>query len=852
MNRLAHRLALALLLATAPATCLPLPAAPAPPPKVYRAQIEPHWFDLNRRFWYRNLLPNNTLEFIVVDATLGQRARAFDHGRVADALAKATRREIRPNQLPIETLEFPTNSSHVRLAGPAGTWTLDLTSYELTPASGPEPASLPFDRQPRPSRRTGAETEIVLVNRLDSDVEVFWIDPEGNRQSYGTLKPGAERRQHTFAGHVWLVTRPGTGIVAVFEATESAARALIEDREPERRRPSRRRGTSPDADTPPSAVPSPDGRWEAFVRDHNLWLRPAGGSDARPLSFDGSPGHTFRRDASRDRLVGMEYERPDFPDSLPEVFWSPDSQRLVALQTTVVPERRVYLVESTPRDQLQPKLQSYPYLKAGDTLPVATPRLFEATSGRELPVRRDLFPNPWSLEGFRWSKDNTRFTFVYNERGHQVLRLLAVDAASGHVRTVIEETSKTFIDYSGKFLCEWLSDDAVLWMSERDGWNHLYLYDAPNGTLKGQVTRGAWNVRAFERADLDQGQVWFRAVGLRPEEDPYHVHHARVNLDGTGLTVLTAGDGTHTVQWSPDRRFFIDTWSRVDLPPRHVLRSARDGQEVCALEQADASEILQARRRLPERWVAKGRDGTTDIHGIIHRPRDFDPTRRYPVLENIYAGPHDHHVPKAFRAEYRHQQALADRGFIVVQIDGMGTSWRSKAFHDVCWRNLRDAGFPDRIAWMKAAAVQFPEMDLARVGIYGGSAGGQNAMAALVWHGDFYRVAVADCGCHDNRLDKIWWNEQWMGWPVGPHYAENSNTANAHRLQGHLLLIVGELDKNVDPATTLQAAAALVKADKNFELLVVPGAGHGSAETPYGTRRRTEFFLRHLQPPTRQ
>jgi dipeptidyl aminopeptidase/acylaminoacyl peptidase len=222
-----------------------------------------------------------------------------------------------------------------------------------------------------------------------------------------------------------------------------------------------------------------------------------------------------------------------------------------------------------------------------------------------------------------------------------------------------------------------------------------------------------------------------------------------------------------------------------------------------------------------------------------------DPANKYPVIESIYAGPHDSHVPKAFRPSYGHED-LTSLGFIVVQIDGMGTSNRSKKFHDVSWKNLGDAGFPDRILWMKAAAAKHPCMDLTRVGIYGGSAGGQNALGGLLAHGDFYRAGAADCGCHDNRMDKIWWNEQWMGWPVGPHYEEQSNVTQAHRLQGKLLLTVGELDRNVDPASTMQVVDALIKADKDFELIVVPGAGHGAGGGKYGRRKRLEFFLRHL------
>jgi dipeptidyl-peptidase 4 len=410
----------------------------------------------------------------------------------------------------------------------------------------------------------------------------------------------------------------------------------------------------------------------------------------------------------------------------------------------------------------------------------------------------------------------------------------------------VDERSDTFVDYSQKFYAEWLGDDELLWMSERDGWNHLYLYDTRTGDVKRQVTLGEWNVRNVVRLDRQSREVWFRAVGLRPDQDPYHFHLARAHLDEDGVRVLTEGDGTHAISWSPDRRFFLDHWSRVDLPPITELRRSADGSLVCRLEEADAGEVLAARGRFPERFVAKGRDGVTDIYGLIHRPADFDPARQYPVIECIYAGPHNFHVPKSFQARYRHQLQLADRGFIVVQIDGQGTNWRGKKFHDVAWKNLRDAGFPDRIAWLRAAAARHPELDLGRVGIYGGSAGGQNALAALLWHGDFYRVAVADCGCHDNRLDKIWWSEAWMGWPVGPHYAENSNVVNAHRLQGHLLLVVGELDRNVDPASTLQVAAALTRAGKDFELLLIPGAGHGAAETAYGSRRRLDFFARHL------
>lgn len=611
--------------------------------------------------------------------------------------------------------------------------------------------------------------------------------------------------------------------------------------------PSRRR---PPAHTDSTEIASPDGQWIAWVRDDNLWLRHVPSTNETQLTFDANPAHSFRRDTSRDRLVGMDYQRPEAPPTLPEVYWSPDSQRLIAVQTRSIPERRVHLIESAPTDQLQPRTSSYPYLKPGDALPTPTLRAFTVQPPKELPVDASPWPQPWSLEEFRWAPDSSRFSFLYHERGHARVRLIALDWSTGAPRTqvIIDESSPTFVDYSNKTYVEHLdATGEVLWMSERSGWNHLFLVDAHTGAFRHAVTSGPWVVRRVEHLDRESRQIWFWAGGLDPAQDPYHLHLARVNLDGSNLTLLTHGDGTHRVQWSPDRRFFLDTWSRVDLPPVTVLRRASDGTLVCPLEEADATRVLAANGRFPTRFVAPGRDGLTPIWGVLHWPRTLLPGQTLPVVENIYAGPHDHHVPKRFSPTYRHQQEIANRGFVVVQIDGMGTNWRSKAFHDVAWKNLADAGLPDRIAWLQAAARHFPELDLSRVGIYGGSAGGQNALAAVLFHGDFYRAAVADCGCHDNRLDKIWWNEAWMGWPVGPHYAQNSNRTHAHRLQSPLLLVLGELDRNVDPASTLQVVDALVRADKDFDFLLIPGAGHGAAETDYGRRRRADFLVRHLQ-----
>ncbi|MFZ2339249.1 MAG: prolyl oligopeptidase family serine peptidase [Bacteroidales bacterium] len=418
-------------------------------------------------------------------------------------------------------------------------------------------------------------------------------------------------------------------------------------------------------------------------------------------------------------------------------------------------------------------------------------------------------------------------------------------SASGVSKVIIGELSPTFIDYSGKrYRYDAEESGEIIWASERDGWNHLYLYDSGTGEVKNQITSGSWMVRDVTRVDEKNRQIIFQASG-REAGDPYFIYYYRVNFDGTGLKLLSEGEGTHDAGFSPDHRYFVDTWSTISAPPVSVLRRADDGTQLMAVEKADITRLLETGIRLPEVFTAKGRDGVTDIWGIIIRPTDFDPSTKYPVIEDIYAGPHGSFVPKSFRGPATSMHQLAELGFIVVKIDGMGTSNRSKAFHDVCWKNIKDAGFPDRILWMKAAAEKYPYMDIDRVGVYGTSAGGQNAAGAVLFHPDFYKVAVASCGCHDNRMDKMWWNEQWMGWPVGVEYAESSNVENAGKLKGKLLLLNGEMDYNVDPSSTAQLVNALIRAGKDFEYVLLPGAGHTSGGV-YGERRRRDFFVKNL------
>ena len=583
----------------------------------------------------------------------------------------------------------------------------------------------------------------------------------------------------------------------------------------------------------PSRDVSPDGKWRAYVHEHNIFLRATVGDQQIQLSKDGQPGNS--------------YQAP---------YWAPNSNNLVSFRVQPDKVGEVHLVESSPKEAGRAKLHSRRYALPGDKFTTYELNWFDVSerTQRKPAVGLIDFRRP----GLRWTPDGRHFRYQKIDRGHQRFRIIEVDTFTGDTRNIIDEVSSTFIwtehaKNLGVPLVNWLKKtNEIIYLSEQDGWRHLYLVDVDTGKTKNQITRGESVVRYVDRIDEQRRQVWFRGSGRNPKQDPYLVHYYRVNFDGSGLTALTEGDGTHAISYSPDGKFIIDSYSRVDMAPVHELRRVSDGRLVCELEKADTSELEADGWEPPEVFSARGRDGKTGIWGIICRPADFDPNKKYPVLEAIYAGPHDSYVPKQFSVGRRYA-SWTDMGFVVVKIDGMGTANRSKAFHDVCWQNLKDAGFPDRILWHKAVAKKYAWYDISRVGIYGGSAGGQSSTGALLFHPDFYKVAVSSCGCHDNRMDKASWNEQWMGYPVGPHYAASSNIDNAHRLRGKLLLIVGELDRNVPPESTMRLAAALIKADKDFDLVVVPGAGHGGGGR-HGDRRRRDFFRKYLlglEPPDR-
>lgn len=570
-----------------------------------------------------------------------------------------------------------------------------------------------------------------------------------------------------------------------------------------------------------------DKKWHAIIKDNNIYLQSTGDNKTQQITTDGTDQKPYG-----------------------EISWAPDNSVFIAYCITPVKTKPVYMIESSPASgETRGILHQHEYDQPGDPLTTYEMHICNPATQSIFPVYINAF-NLGEAPELRWNSDNSKFYVERTERGHQHFQILEVDATTGKSKAVIDETTNTFINTSNQYSYYTKGAAGILYISERDGWRHLYFYDTINGGPLKQITKGEWVVRSVTRVDEENRCVWFEASGLHKDEDPYLLHHCRVNFDGSDFIILTDGNGSHSVQYSPDNRFLIDSYSRVDCPPKHTLRNAGNGKLICHLETADISPLVNIGFKMPEVFCAKGRDGVTDIWGIVFRPLNLDPSHKYPIIEDIYAGPQDSFVRKTFSVNDS-RQALANLGFIVVQCDGMGTRNRSKKFHDVCWHNIKDAGFPDRIAWIKALAKKYPYCDTSRVGIYGTSAGGQNAAGALLFHPEFYKVAVSSCGCHDNRIDKRWWNEQWMGYPVGDWYADNSNITHAANLRGKLLLMVGELDDNVPPESTLRLADALMKADKDFDLLVLTGQGHTGGGA-YGDRRRRDFFIRHLlgvEPP---
>lgn len=767
--------------------------------------IAPRWWQGGKGLTWVVRDAAGTPRVVLVDAEKGTTRDAFDPEHLAAALgSRSARARVRAAQ-PREGKVVLWIGETFRLWDPSSRTLANLA--EVPEEFVTEPIAR--GRSVRSSTRTA----VLFRNETEKPVTLHWVPERGGLRAYGSIAPGGTNDMSTYVGHVFLVRDENGKDLGRWSGQPGPAIARITPELPRKERPRRR--------TPRRERSSSRHRVE--VVDHDLVLVDTRRKERLQLTKDGEAGHGYGH-----------------------VLASPDGRHFLARKTLDAAVAPLEFVDPAPEGTLRPKLERRPYRRPGDRMPQTRFVLVDARTKKVLPLDEQVTRDSWRISRLRFAASGKRATFLFNPRGHGHLTLYAIAIPSGKIKPLIEDDPDTFFDYANKTYCEFVDDDrGIIWMSERSGTNTLWFHDARTGRPKHRLTPDPWVVRRVLSIDREARILLVEVLGVHPQEDPYHVHVARCSFDGGDPVLLTEGDGTHSLEWAPDGKTYVDRWSRVDLAPRYALRSAVDGSLIATLPAEETNRLAEAGWRAPERHVAPGRDGRTTIHGIIHRPSNFDPSKRYPVIEQIYAGPHGAHVPKGFRA-WHGAQGMAELGFVVVQIDGMGTNWRSKAFHDVCWKNLGDAGFPDRIAWMKDAARTRPWMDLSRVGIYGGSAGGQNAMRALIAHSDFYSVAAADCGCHDNRMDKIWWNELWMSWPLGPHYDESSNLKQAHRTKGDLLLVVGMLDTNVDPASTFAVADALVKADIDFDLLAIPSAGHGAMGTPYGRRRMQDFFVRKI------
>ena len=616
-------------------------------------------------------------------------------------------------------------------------------------------------------------------------------------------------------------------------------------------------------------VRSPDGRHEAFVHEHNLWMRPAEGGDSTQLTMDGEEYWAYGTTAPRPSLIIASIP------TRPVLQWSPDSKRIAVQRMDERNVERMPIYSSTTS---RPKLYTYPYGLPGDSV-ISTfdIHVIDVESKENLKLRTD--PQPYmtfTATGLRdstwvtvkWKEEGRRFYYIRGSRGGKSVTLYEADLETGEARTIIEETRATHVELNLDLIGGYPNWDVindgedVLWFSERDGWGHLYCFDS-NGEMKGRVTEGPWTFGDLLHVDEDAGRVYFTARGMEAGRIPTMADLYAVNLDGTGLTRLAGDDGDHTVSITPDGRYFVDSYSSPDTPPVSVVRD-RTGRAVLELERANVSRLEEVGWSAPEIFEYKARDGVTTMYGLLYKPSDFDPAKVYPVVEYIYPGPFIGSVGRwnfgggslggALRGD---QDALAELGFIVVQMDHLGTPYRSKAIQDNYWGNMGDNGIPDHVAAVKQLGARYPWIDLDRVGIYGHSGGGFASTDAILRYPDFYKVAVSTSGNHDNRSYHAAYAEKYQGLLVRDtlkgtdNYANQVNASMAGNLKGKLFLMTGDMDDNVHPAMTLQVANALIAANKTFDFLVLPNRAHNLSE-PYVIRRRWDYFVEHLmgmKPP---
>ncbi len=608
---------------------------------------------------------------------------------------------------------------------------------------------------------------------------------------------------------------------------------------------------------------SPDGQKAVFLQDNNLYLRDLTTGATYPLTTDGTDNYFYARtsDTTFDPVSALRSGDPVTPYAQ----WSPDSTRILTFQVDQREVLPLYLVQDAPEDgTLRPKEYTFRYSMPGEEhVALYEPVTIDVESRQIIRVRYEPWPETsmmdageWNLRW--WNANGSTIYSLYVERGEKTLRFLEEDPVSGQVREILSESGDSYresnLDYGGiPNIYVYEKNGDIIWFSERDGYGHLYRYDR-NGTLKNQITSGAWVVRTLQYVDEENEWIFFSAGGREPGRDPYYRHLYRVRPDGTGFTLLTPEDADHEISMSPDGAWFVDSYSRVDTVPRTILRNSA-GDLLMQIEEGDISYLTSRGWNPPERITVKARDGITDLYGLLILPTTFDSLTSYPVVDAVYPGPQIIVTTKAFPSDYGYNskifwraQALSELGFIVVNLDGLGTPYRSKAFHDVSYGHMGDAGgLTDHVGGITDLARTRPFMDLEHVGMYGHSGGGFMTARALLLYPDFYTVGVASAGNHDNRLYGSYWGEKYEGIPVGDSYLEQVTALDAGNLTGSLFLVTGDLDDNVNPSMTIQLASALINANKTFDMLVLPNRNHEFNYDPYFIKRQFDYLILHLQ-----
>ncbi|NKB90378.1 MAG: prolyl oligopeptidase family serine peptidase [Acidobacteria bacterium] len=603
-------------------------------------------------------------------------------------------------------------------------------------------------------------------------------------------------------------------------------------------------------------MPSPDGRQVAFVRDHNLWVRELSTGEERPTTRDGILDYGYATD-------NAGWKKSDRPI----IKWSPDSKKIYTYQQDQRGVGEMYLADTRVG---HPRLEAWKYPLPGDAIISMVERvvididngevvrlLMQADQHRSTTCDDIACGRAWM--DVQWNPDSSDVAFASTSRDHKDTWLRLADIRTGEVRTLLHERVETFFE-AGNGGVNWRylpGSDEFIWYSQRDDWGHLYLYDLSTGDLKHQITTGTGNVGNIVRVDEADRVIYFTGVGFEEGRDPYFQHLYRINFDGSGMTLLTPEDANHSVSLSPAGDYFVDSFSTPDTPPVAVLRNA-EGELIAELETADVSALEATGWKPPTPFTVKGRDGTTDLYGLMFTPTNLEPNRKYPIINNIYPGPQAGSVgSRSFQAARGDAQAMAELGFVVIKLDGMGTPWRSKSFHETYYGDMGDNTLPDQIAGMRELAEQYPFIDLDRAGIWGHSGGGYATAGALFRHADFFKVGVSQAGNHDNRVYEDDWGEKWQGLLTrdpdrGTNYDSQANQTYANQLEGKLLLAHGTMDTNVPFYSTLLVVDALIAANKDFDLILFPNRGHGFSSEPYMMRRRWDYFVEHLmgaEPP---